>query len=300
MPRQTEKLAVMFADICGSTALYDRLGDDVARGLIAKCITTMSDQVMLHQGRLIKTIGDEILCTFPSAGNAMNAACAMQNTVESNNPDDEHPMHIRIGFHYGDVICEAGDVYGDTVNVAARVAAITRASQIMTTLAASTALPPDLREKTQQIMRAALKGKQGQLDIFQVTWEEDESMRTRIGTPTYRKPHEGDDELTLRYRDQSLKINEQHKSAILGREEACDIQVKNDFASRQHARIELRFGKFIVADQSTNGTYIRFADGQSIRLAREELVLRGSGTISLGQAYPENPVDVVEFATASA
>ncbi len=300
MPRHTEKLAVMFADICGSTSLYDRLGDELARQLIAKCIATMIGKVTTYQGTLIKTIGDEIMCIFPSAENAMNAACAMQNTIENDNHSEDHPMHIRIGFHYGDVICEAGDVYGDTVNVAARVASITRASQILTTRAVSDSLPPDLRDKVHQIMRAELKGKQEELDIFRVVWEADDTLRTRIGAPAFRKPQEGNSALTLRYRNQSLNINGQYKSAVLGREEVCNILVQHEFASRQHARIELRFGKFVIADQSTNGTYIRFADGHSVRLAREELVLHGSGSISLGQAFSENPSDVVEFSIGSA
>lgn len=299
MPQRTEKLAVMFADICGSTALYDRLGDDIARQLIQDCLAMMIDKMNAYQGTLVKTIGDEIMCTFLSVENAMNAACAMQNTIENGNHEKEHPMHIRIGFHYGDVIREAGDMYGDTINVAARVAALTRAGQIITTLAAANLLPPDMRSRTHQIMRADLKGKQEQLDIFRVIWEADEELLTRVGTPTYNKSPEEGGELTLRYRDQSYKINEHHKSAVLGRDESCEILVKHDFASRRHARIELRSGKFVIADQSTNGTFIRFTDGHSVRLGREELDLRGSGSISLGQAYSENPQDVVEFSIAS-
>ena len=230
----------------------------------------MVDKTTSNQGTLIETIGDEILCTFPSVENAMNAACAMQNTIENGNQEAEHPMHIRIGFHYGDVTTETGQVYGDTINVASRVAALTRAGQIMTTLAAVNSLPPDMSDRTHQIMRADLKGKQEQLDIFRVTWEADEALLTRVGTPTYRKPQEEDGELTLRYRDQSFKINEHQKSAVLGREETCEIVVKHGFASRRHARIELRSGKFVIADQSTNGTFILFTDGRSVRLGREE------------------------------
>jgi len=208
-------------------------------------------------------------------------------------------MHIRIGFNYGEVISESGDVFGDTVNVAARVAAITRASQIMTTQAAVSALPPDLREKTRQIMRAEFKGKQEHQDISIVIWEMDDMLSTRIGTPIFRKSPDNINEMTLRYREQPLKINKERRSVVLGRGDACDIIVMNGFASRQHMRIELRFGKFILADQSTNGTYIRFNDGNVVRLVREELILRGSGSISLGQPYSENPADLVEFSVAA-
>lgn len=137
MPQQTEKLAVLFADICGSTTLYERLGDETARRLIANCITSMTKEVTDHKGTLIKTIGDEIMCTFPTAEAVVSAACAMQSTVKNGGR-----MNIRIGIHYGNVICESGDVYGDTVNIAARVASITRANQIMTTRAVVEPLPP--------------------------------------------------------------------------------------------------------------------------------------------------------------
>lgn len=299
MPQHMEKLAVLFADICGSTSLYDRLGDDLARRLISRCISMMASEIPVYHGTLIKTIGDEIMCTFPSAEAALHAACAMQRTVENDRPMDGHQMHIRIGFHYGDVIIESGDIFGDTVNVAARVAAITRASQIMTTLATVHALPPDLRDRTRQIMRAEFKGKQEQLDISIVIWEQDDMLSTRIGIPSFRKSPDNNNELILHYREQSLKVNKERRSVVLGRGEVCDIIVQNDFASRQHVRIELRIGKFVIADQSTNGTYIRFGDGNVVRIAREEIILQGSGSISLGQAYSENPSELVEFSSYS-
>jgi len=299
MSQHIEKLSVLFADICGSTALYDNLGDNLARRLIAQCVATMSGEISAYQGTLIKTIGDEIMCTFPSAEAALHAACAMQRAVGSGTYEGNHPMHIRVGFNYGEVILESGDVFGDTVNVAARVAAITRAGQIMTTNAVVDALPPDLREKTRQIMRAEFKGKQEQLDISIVIWEMDDMLSTRIGTPAFRKPSDTIDEMSLHYRGQSLKINKERRSVVLGRGDTCDVLVQNGFASRQHVRIEWRFGKLIIADQSTNGTYVRFSDGNVVRLAREEMILRGSGSISLGQPYSENPHELVEFSISS-
>ena len=295
MSQQTKKLALLFADICGSTSLYERLGDEPARRMISRCITIMDKEVAVYKGTLVKTIGDEIMCTFPSAEAALRAACAMQCAMKNDQTVEGPPIHIRIGFHYGNVICESGDVFGGTVNVAARVAAITRASQIMTTQAVVDALPPDLLEKTRQILRAKLKGKQERLDVFQVTWETDDTMSTRIGMPAFRKPQESTHELILRYHGNFLKINEQRKSAMLGRDEVCDIVVHTEFASRQHVRVELRFGKFVVSDQSTNGTYIRFSDGHVIRISREDMVLRGSGSISLGQSYSDKPTELVEF-----
>lgn len=294
-----EKLAVLFADVCDSTALYDNLGDDPARQLLMRCINTMSSKIGVYQGTLIKTIGDEIMCIFPSAEAAFHAACAMQIAIESDRPLHGTSMHIRIGFNYGDVIHEHNDVFGNTVNVAARVAAITRAGQIMTTQAVFDAVPVNLQSKMRQILRAEFKGKHDLLDIFQIIYEKEDLQSTRLGIPAYRKTQENNDEMILRYRDQPIRVNKERRSVVLGREEGCDLIVNNNLASRQHVRVELRFGKFIIVDQSTNGTYIRSNDGSIVHITREETVLHGSGFISLGQSFAEHPTELVEFSILS-
>ena len=85
----------------------------------------------------------------------------------------------------------------------------------------------------------------------------------------------------------------------LGRGESCDLVVKNDFASRVHLHIELRSGKFIILDESTNGTHIRFSDGKVVHITGEEISIERNGSISLGQSFSENPVEVIEFSVSS-
>jgi class 3 adenylate cyclase len=181
----TEKLAVLFADICGSTSLYDNIGDDLARHFTANCIKTMISQISPYKGKLIKTIGDEIMCTFPNAKSALNAACAMQIAVKNSRENSKKPLSIRIGFHYGVVICEANDVFGDTVNVAARVAGIAKTDQIMTTAATYAALPATLQNQTRPFKSTNLKGKQEQCDIYWVLWKEDNEVQPVPCIPHY-------------------------------------------------------------------------------------------------------------------
>jgi adenylate cyclase len=294
MSEQTKKLAILFADISGSTALYEQLGDKVARQLISRCLTILKGALITHNGTLIKTIGDEILCTFPTAESALNAACEMQLAIKTDNQSSEHPLYIRIGFHFGDVICEDDDIFGDAVNVAARIAAITRANQIMTTPAVAAALPLSLQHKVRNILRTDLKGKQEQMDIFQVMWELEDMCSTRIGIPAFRKPKIEGNELKLTFRGRSYIVNALNKKLILGRDDNCQVVIKNDFASRQHANIEFKSGNFILTDHSSNGTYIRSGDSIT-HLSREDTTLSGTGTISLGQPYTDNPSDLIEY-----
>jgi class 3 adenylate cyclase len=132
-------------------------------------------------------IGDEIMCTFPSAESAFHAACAIQRKVEGTVNHDGTEMHIRVGFHYGEVLQEARDVFGDTVNVAARVVSITRAKQILMTQAVFDQLPTALQQKASRLERVEFKGKPATFEIYMVNWSDDERSMVRIGHPSQRK-----------------------------------------------------------------------------------------------------------------
>lgn len=183
---QTRKMAVLFADICGSTALYDQLGNETALNMITRTLNLLKQEVATYNGTLIKTIGDEIMCTFPNAQRAAQAARAMHLAVDAKKPGGEHPIAVRIGLHFGDVILKANDVFGDTVNVAARIASITRARQTMTTQEVIDALPADLGHKAVSITRASFRGKQDVLEVFQLLWEPEDSPSIRIGDSSLR------------------------------------------------------------------------------------------------------------------
>ncbi|NOU00973.1 MAG: adenylate/guanylate cyclase domain-containing protein [Gallionella sp.] len=299
MPKHVEKLAVLFADICGSTALYEKLGDDLARQMIASCLKTIGDKVPLYEGKITKTLGDEVMAIFPCAEDAFHAACAMQAAAKAVQPANGSPMHIRIGFNYGEVIKESNDVFGNAVNIAARVASITRAGQIMTTQEVLNVLPASLQSRMRLIMRAEFKGKREHQDVYQVSWEQEDIEATRCGMPAFRKTPGNNDEMILRHRDRSIWVNNINRSVSLGREGFCDIVVQNAFASRLHTLIELRLGNFYITDQSSNGTYIRFKDGNEVHITRQEILLTGNGSISLGQSLPDNPEEIIEFSISA-
>lgn len=117
-------MAILFADVCGSTKIYEKLGDERARRLLGGCIARMSEAAAAHGGVLIKTIGDEVMCRFSSA--AVSGIGV--------------PLSIHVGFTFGEVVEEGGDIFGDAVNVAARMVNIVKADQIITTGATVAAL----------------------------------------------------------------------------------------------------------------------------------------------------------------
>lgn len=290
-----QNAAILFADISGSTALYDKLGNELALQLVTRTIDILTREMAARQGTLIKTIGDEIMCAFPDAVAATEAACAMQSAIERQQTGAEHAIHVRIGIHYGEVILESGDAYGNTVNIAARVTSITRARQILTTQAVVDLLPHKLRNKAHPVMRTEFRGKTEAFDVFQILWEQEDTTRTRIGMSAYRKPAQARHELMLRFHQQVITLSETRKSIVVGRGDDCDVVIRNNLASRQHAHIEYNFGKFLLIDHSSNGTYIRFSDNQVIQLNHQQIVLHGAGQICCGQSFSEAPTEVVEF-----
>lgn len=185
--QQKRKVAVLFADICDSTALYDRLGNDEALNKVTLTLNLLKQEVAKHKGSLIKTIGDEIMCTFPNALWAAQAARAMHKVVEEGKPGGEQIIAVRIGLHFGDVILKANDVFGDTVNVAARITSITRARQILTTQEVVDALPADFGHTAIPITRAEFRGKQDSMAVYQIPWETTVATSKRFGDATLRR-----------------------------------------------------------------------------------------------------------------
>jgi adenylate cyclase len=295
MSQQTESLAILFADISGSTMLYETLGNRLARELVVRCLGMMTARLAAHQGTLIKTIGDELMCSFPSAETALRAACDMQDAVESGKPGGATPMYIRIGFNYGEVLREDDDVHGDVVNVAARITEVARARQILATHAAIEALPPELRHRARYIRRARIKGRQAALDLFQIGWLPEGGDRVRVGNPADRKPEGLEEQLVLRHRDQHLTVSDANTTATLGRGANCSIVIQDDLASALHAIVEYRLGKFFVLDRSLSGTYVRFDGGDTVHLVGENTMLRGSGAILLGRPFSDNSAGIIEF-----
>lgn len=286
--------AILFADVAGSTRLYEKIGDRAAREAIGQLLARMTGVAERYSGILVKTIGDEILCRFPTAERAVSAAIAMQEEITADN-SSAVKLQMRMGLQWGPVILENGDVFGDAVNVAARMSAIARAGQIITTRDTVSSLPEAMAAKTRLFDTTQVKGKQDSMVIYEILWEEEANATVFVAsTGAGLRQEQQPATLTVRYQDQSHTLK-QGSSAGIGRAETCEIMVGSPLASRLHARIESRRGKFVFIDQSTNGSYVKTEDGNVVYLRREELPLWGSGQISLGEDFKDDAQHFLHF-----
>jgi class 3 adenylate cyclase len=300
MSPKTTNMAILFADVSGSTKLFETLGDASARSKIAACLDLLSGVTRDYHGTVIKTIGDEIMCTFATADDAASAACDMHEALDVDVTEGSNTnntaLQIRVGFHFGPAIMEGGDVFGDAVNVAARMAAQAKGGQIITTQSTLDMLAPARRAGSRFVDRAPIKGKKEEIEIYEIIWQEEDV--TRMATGLMQDAPKTEVRLIVSYNNQQIEVNKSRSILMMGRSQQCDLPINEKLASRQHVRIELRRDKFFIVDQSTNGTHVMTENEGAAFLRREEMPLNGNGMISLGRAFDENPTEVIRFTHA--
>ncbi len=291
------ELAILFADVVGSTRIYEVMGDARARDMILKCVEIMRTATELNQGTVIKTIGDEIMATFPSADSALNAGSRMQHDIRSHSElqVEGQSVAIRIGCHFGPVVLENRDIFGAAVHTANRMTSQAKAGQIMVTAAMVDRLAPEWRSACRQIDIAMLRGKANEDELFEVLWQKEDATSMlpalAMGRLQERRPRR----LHLNIQGLDLVVDDRHTNIAIGRAEENDVVVKGNLISRLHARIEFNRNKFILVDQSTNGTFVMTGEGEESFVRRDSMPLKGEGMIGFGKAPEDNSPLTLRF-----
>jgi len=291
------ELAILFADVVGSTRLYEQMGDLRARDMVTICIDIMRSATEQHRGTVIKTMGDEVMATFPAADDALNAAAQMQQQIVSHAQlkVDGQPVAIRIGCHFGPVVLENRDVFGATVHTANRMTSQAKAGQIVTTAATVELLSPEWRAAVRQIDVAMLKGQGSEVTLYEVLWQTEDVTSMVPAIAMQGKDSRRTVRLRLRFQDREVVLDEQRPHIAIGRAEDNDVVVKGNLISRLHARIEINRSKFVLVDQSTNGTFVQTADGEEAFVRRDSLQIKGKGMIGLGRLPDHDSPQTIRF-----
>jgi len=294
------ELAILFADVVGSTRIYEVMGDARARDMILTCVEIMRTATELNQGTVIKTIGDEIMATFPSADSALNAGSRMQHDIRTHSAllVEGQPVAIRIGCHFGPVVLENRDIFGAAVHTANRMTSQAKAGQIMITAAMVDRLAPEWRSAVRQIDVATLRGKANEDELFEVLWQKEDatSMLPALALGGVGFRDRRPKRLRVKIQTQELVLDDRHTHITIGRAEENDIVIKGNLISRLHAKLELNRNKILLVDQSTNGTFVISREGEESFVRRDSMQLKGEGMIGLGRAPEGGSPLTVRFA----
>ncbi len=298
MPAEKIISAVMFADISGSSPLFKKLGDSKANTLIQNLLSKMSDVTTKHHGKVIKSIGDELMTCFDKTDRAAEAAREMQETCRKFQSDI--PLKLRIGIDTGSIIHERNDLFGETVNNAAYLTGIAKGGKILLSKNAFTSLSLNVQKLCYEYDNVILKGHTIKTRLFRMHWEQkaeqDYSDATlHMGVQNFTRAAKLY-KLELTYNNQKNILTIDMEPFTIGRNIGVStLFISNTFASRDHCQIIFRRGKFILCDTSTNGTYVTQNMQNEIYLRREELPLSGQGIFSIGQPANQAGNDVIKY-----
>jgi adenylate cyclase len=269
---------VLFADVSGSTQLYEIAGDAAAAQAIAQCIRAFTDAARLAGGQVVKEIGDEVMAIFPSPDAAAIAATRMHLAVEALPPVQGTRLGARIGFHTGPVVRRDNDLFGEPVAIAEGLAGQAAKGQVLTSEATAALLSPALKSCTRVLYSVELKGKAESVSLCELVWRQgpDVTVTEEMAGPILASATA---RLTLKFAGTEITAEPPLR---IGRDKDCEVVITGENASRQHCTIERRREKFVLRDHSTNGTFVTVEGEAEFALHREEYILRGHGWISFG------------------
>ena len=290
-------LAVLFADVVGSTRLYEQLGDGIAREVIAAALDLMREATESHRGTVVKTMGDEIMATFAQPNDAIHAAAKMQRLIGSESGMNRGPARvaIRIGCHFGPVMLEQRDVFGSTVHTANRLTSQAKGGQIMVTDDIVSRLSADWRSAVRHVDVATLRGFRDEVTLYEVIWHAEDitsvlQVPNILGAARMRTAS-----LCVSLQGRDLRLSDEGQVLYLGRADGNDMIVPGSLVSRLHARIEVGRVSFQFIDQSTNGSFVHPDGREVVFVRRDTLSLEGAGAIGLGREPKEDDPGTLHY-----
>jgi adenylate cyclase len=296
---------VLFADLRGSTGLFETLGNAEAAAVVTQSVTLMGQVVMSCGGQVIKTLGDGLMAVFEHPQGAIDAADEMHESLER--IGDAKPrrraragpaLKLQVAMAHGELVELNGDCFGDAVNVAARLLDSAGDNETLTTQQVVDALDREDRGRFRSLSKLQLRGRQEPVQVYRLDARRfGETVATQFEGEL---PSSAPDGIRLVWIDINRIFAGPDLPVILGRSPQATYCVDDNRVSRSHARVEWHGGTFQVSDLSYNGTYVRFAGREEVvALRRGSCTLHGAGVICLGATPTDPTAPSVQFEVLS-
>jgi adenylate cyclase len=277
---------VVFADLVGSTGIFERLGDETAGRFVTQLTSALSRTFEEHSGRVVKLLGDGLFVVFPAEGDALAACVAIQNRLQDKPvyPGGSAPaVQMQMGIEAGEVVEIDGDCYGDAVNSAARLADLAGAEQILTTQRVRDALAAAQQSQLRSLGPLYLRGKSEATTVYRVDWQPDRDTDATVMGVSMFKAGGKTSLLELSALGRTLMLDPSGEKLTVGRAASASLSLNDARVSRVHATVEWRSGHFVLGDTSSFGTWVYVGNqSEPVVLRRTECYLVGQGQITLG------------------
>jgi adenylate cyclase len=294
---------VLFADLRGSTALYELLGNTEATTVVTRSVSLIAQIVSSSGGVVVKTLGDGLMAVFSESMAAVEAADEMHESLDrivppvgGNRPSNAITpvLKLQVGLAHGEVVEMSGDCFGDAVNVAARLLDHAGDNETLTTASVVEGLTAELRERFRSLDKVQLRGRVEPVHVYLLEGRRfGDTAATAYGELLPQQEPEG---IRLVWLDMNRVYAGPSLPVVLGRSPQVTYCIDDSRVSRSHARIDWHGGAFQLTDLSYNGTYVRFSsDSEIVALRRGTCTLHGSGLIGLGATLTDPTAPCVRF-----
>ncbi len=297
------EVTVVFADLTGSTGMFEALGDAKAAQAVTRLTEWLGKVCEGKGGTVVKSLGDGLLMVFANNTNAVQAVFDMQrlHSERIKTWPDKLKMHLQVGLARGDVVEQAGDYFGDTVNLASRLSDLSGAQQILANKAVIDALPSNSSVRSRSLGAMEIRGRLESCMVYRLEWQ-NEVLTDFFTMPAELAPSPSSvtvrqgGTIDMSWLDISASFASTELPIHIGRVPQAQFVVNDPRVSRIHAKITWRAGKFYLEDVSSYGTWLRFTGSASIlALRRQESVLLGAGEIALGASFEDFSVPTIGF-----
>ena len=300
------EVTVVFADLTGSTRVFESLGNAKATQAITRLTQWMGKLCESHGGQVIKTLGDGVLMTFPDNQAAVDATVEMQrfHTKRIATWPEQLKMYLQIGLARGAVVNQHGDWYGDAVNVASRLSDLSGDGQIFATDVVVDKMHPHSLVRFRSLGPMDIRGRNEPCRVSRIEWQS-EVMTDQFTEPAplpagAAKAKTPGTAIALAWLDLRLSFALADLPVTLGRDPGAHFVINDPRVSRLHAKISWGNGTFKLEDASSYGTWVRFAGSDTVVcLRRQDCVLHGQGEIALGAAFDDFTVPTLRFELTS-
>jgi adenylate cyclase len=296
-------VTVVFADLTGSTGVFESLGNTKATQAITRLTQWVGKVCTQRDGRVVKYLGDGVLMVFPENVDAVEAVTEMQrvHTERIKTWPEKLKMRLQIGMARGEIVEVDSDCFGDAVNVAARLSDLSGPDQILATDVVIGELPEHTLVRSRSLGAMDIRGRNEACVVHRIEWASEVlsdffTVPAGLTTSPFAKPVPQLGAIDLSWLDIQASFTSTELPVYLGREGSAQFIVNDPRVSRQHAKIFWRAGRFYLEDVSSYGTWVRFAASNAIiALRRQECALLVEGEIALGAPFEDFTVPTVAF-----